>query len=73
MVLPKDDEPIQKVREEEFDDDYTLIIALTGTITHGSDTWLIDSGASRHMTENKEVIFVEIIKVLLHSLDKYFI
>jgi len=25
-------------------------------ITHGSDTWLIDSGAFRHMTGNKEVI-----------------
>jgi hypothetical protein len=27
--------------------------ALIGTFTHGSDTWLIDSGASKHMTGYK--------------------
>ena len=27
-----------------------LISALTGTVTHGSNYWLIDSGASKHMT-----------------------
>jgi hypothetical protein len=27
-----------------------LISTLIGTTTHGSDTWLIDSGASKHMT-----------------------
>jgi hypothetical protein len=31
-----------------------LISSLTGTITHGSDTWLIDSGASKHMTGYKD-------------------
>jgi hypothetical protein len=31
-----------------------LISALTGTVTHGSDTWLIDSGASKHMTCYKD-------------------
>ena len=28
----------------------SLVSALTGTITDSSDTWLVDSGASRHMT-----------------------
>ena len=36
--------------EEEF----VLIFALMGTVTHGSKDWLIDSGASKHMTGFKE-------------------
>jgi hypothetical protein len=28
----------------------SLVSALTGTITDSSDSWLVDSGASRHMT-----------------------
>jgi len=52
----KDDELVQRRQEEDSEEEYTLISALTGTITHGSDTWLIDSGASKHMTGNKEVI-----------------
>jgi hypothetical protein len=31
-----------------------LISALIGTVTHGSDTWLVDSGASKHMTGYKD-------------------
>ena len=31
-----------------------LIFAITGTISHGSNDWLIDSGASKHMTGFKE-------------------
>jgi hypothetical protein len=27
-----------------------LISSLSGTATHGSDTWIIESGASKHMT-----------------------
>jgi hypothetical protein len=32
------------------DEEFVFISALTRTITQGSDTWLIDSGASKHMT-----------------------
>jgi hypothetical protein len=48
----EDDEPPKKVakQDESSDEDYVFISALTGTVTHGSDTWLIDSGASKHMT-----------------------
>ena len=31
-----------------------FILALTRTITHESDTWLVDSGASKHMTSYKD-------------------
>ena len=33
---------------------YVLISALTGTVSHGSNDWLIDSGSSKHMTRFKE-------------------
>jgi hypothetical protein len=48
----EDDEPPKKVakQDESSDEDCVLISPLTGTVTHGSDTWLIDSGASKHMT-----------------------
>ena len=35
-------------------DEYVLILALIGDITHGSDDWIIDSGASKHMMGFKE-------------------
>ena len=33
-----------------------MISALTGTITHGNDTWIVDSGASKHMTGYKDCL-----------------
>ena len=40
-----------------------MISALTGKITHGSNDWLIDSGASKHMTGFKE----SFVKLLEHE------
>ena len=53
----EDDEPSRKRSRYESEyssskDEYVLISALTGNITHGSDDWLIDS--SKHMTGFKE-------------------
>ena len=31
-----------------------LISTLTGTISHGSNDWIIDNGASKHMARFKE-------------------
>ena len=55
----EDDEPsIKRVKEESedssSDEEYVLISVLTGTVTHGSKDWLIDSGDSKHMTGFKE-------------------
>ena len=55
----EDDEPSKKrsIYESEdssSEDEYVLISALTSNISHGSDDWLIDSGASKHMTGLKE-------------------
>ena len=47
----EDVDPPKKVEKEDesTDEEYVFISALTGTVTHGSDTWLVDSGASKHM------------------------
>ena len=55
----EDDEPSKKKSryESEYsssEDEYVLISALTGNITHGSDDWIIYSGASKHMNGFKE-------------------
>ena len=35
---------------EESGEEYVLIYALTRTVSPINDTWLVDSGASKHMT-----------------------
>jgi hypothetical protein len=35
--------------------DHVLISSLSGSITPGEDTWLIDSGASKHMTGQRNI------------------
>ena len=55
----EDDEPSKKrcryeSEDSSSEDEYVLISALTGNISHGSDDWLIDSGASKHMIGFKE-------------------
>ena len=53
----EDEEPVQKKeRNNDSDDEYSLISALTGTVTYGNDTWLVDSGASKHMTGYKDYL-----------------
>jgi hypothetical protein len=42
---------IQETRRE-----YYLISALSGSLTNSDESWLVDSGASRHMTGNKGVL-----------------
>ena len=52
--VAEDDEPVRKKeRKDDSDEEYVLISALTRIVTHGSDTWLVDSGASKHMTGYK--------------------
>ena len=57
-TVEDDDPPKKKVKQESEDssseDEYVLISALTGTVTHGSKDWLIDSGTSKHMIGFKE-------------------
>ena len=55
----EDDEPSKKRIKQESDDsssdeEYVLISALMRNITHGSNDWIIDSEASKHMMGFKE-------------------
>jgi hypothetical protein len=51
----EDDEPPKKVTKQEIED-YVLFFALSGSVTPGEDTWLIDNGASKHMTGHKVIL-----------------
>ena len=53
----EDEEPSQKKeRNNNSDDEYSLISSLTGTVTYGNCTWLVDSGASKHITGYKNYL-----------------
>jgi hypothetical protein len=51
----EDDEPPRKMTKEEIKD-YVLFYALSRSVTPGEDTWLIDSGASKHMTGQRNIL-----------------
>ena len=56
--IVEEDEPERKRTREDSssDEEYVLILALIGTITHGSNDWLADSGASKHMIGYKDYL-----------------
>jgi hypothetical protein len=49
------EEPPAKILREQIKD-YVSISALSGSVTPGEDTWLIDSGASSHMKGQRDVL-----------------
>jgi hypothetical protein len=51
----EDEEPPAKMLREQIKD-HVLISALSGSVTPGEDTWLIDSGASKHMTSQRDTL-----------------
>ena len=54
-AVEDDDSVEEKAREDEdSSEEYVLISSLTGLVSHGSDTWFVDSGASKHMTDYKD-------------------
>ena len=50
------DQEVEEVenKDEDSSEEYALISTLIGLVSPGNDTWLIDSGASKHMTGFKE-------------------
>ena len=48
--------PPRKQAREEDAEEYVLFSTLSGSVTPGEDTWLIDSGASKHMTGQKKTL-----------------
>ena len=51
----EDEEPPAKMLREQIKD-YVLISSLSGSVTPGEDTWLIDSDASKHMTGQRDIL-----------------
>jgi hypothetical protein len=51
----EDEEPPTKMIREQTKDHF-LILTLSRSITPGEDTWLIDSGASKHMTGQRNIL-----------------
>jgi hypothetical protein len=51
----EDDEPPTKMIEEKIED-YVLFSALSRSMTPGEDTCLIDNGASKHMTGQRDIL-----------------
>jgi hypothetical protein len=51
----EDEEPPAKMMREQIKD-HVLISVLSGSVTPGEDTWLIDSGASKHMTRQRNIL-----------------
>jgi transposase InsO family protein len=51
----EDEEPPAKMLREQIKD-HVLISALSGLVTPGEDTWLIDNGASKHMTGQRDIL-----------------
>jgi hypothetical protein len=49
--IAEDEEPPMKMIK-----DHVLISSLSGSVSPGEDTWLIDSGASKHMTGKKNTL-----------------
>jgi hypothetical protein len=51
----EDEEPPAKMIREQIKD-HVLISALSRFVTPGEDTWLIDSGASKHMMGQRNIL-----------------
>ena len=55
--IVEDNETTNKIFRREKDDsneEYMLISTLTNTVSHRSNDWIVDSGASKHMTRYKK-------------------
>ena len=53
-------------KDEDSSEEYVLSSSLTGSISPGNDTWLIYSGASKHMTGYKDSLSCLVQKVSPH-------
>jgi hypothetical protein len=51
----EDEEPPTKMIREQIKD-HVLISVLSGSVTPGEDTWVIDRGASKHMMGQRNIL-----------------
>ena len=60
LVAIEEEEPSKRTRgssnDQERRKDYYIVCALSGSIANSRSRWLIDNGASRHMTRYKDVL-----------------
>ena len=54
MQLKKMNQMKRGPERMDSNEEYVFISTLTGSISHGSDTWLINSGASKHMKGHRD-------------------
>ena len=52
----EEERPRKRLTKEEDVEESVLFSALSGSVTPGEDTWLIDSGASNPMTRKKQTL-----------------
>ena len=56
----EEERPRKRQAKEEDVEEYVLFFALSGSVIPGEDTWIIDSGASKHMIgQNKTLSRLE--------------
>ena len=54
-TIADDDSDKEKNNEDEYyNEEYAVISSLIGSVSHGSDTWIVDSGASKHIIGYKD-------------------
>jgi hypothetical protein len=66
--VAEDDEASKKLSKEEIEE-YVFFFALSGSVTPGKDTWLRDSGASKHMTGDKDTLSSLLEKKSYHKVS----
>jgi hypothetical protein len=57
--------PTKMIKEQI--EDYVLIYSLSGSVSPGEDNWLIDSGSSKHMTGQRDILSFLLEKKFSHK------
>ena len=52
----EEERPRKRQAKEEDIEEYVLFYALSRSVTLGEDTWIIDSGASKHVIRKKHTL-----------------
>ena len=61
--------PQRKLTKEKYAKEYVLFSALSGSVIPREDTWLIDSGVSMHMEDQKKTLSKHELKKYPHKLS----
>ena len=53
QIAEDDEHVVKRDRKEDSDEEHVMVEALTSLVNYGNEIWLVDSGASKHMTSFK--------------------